>query len=332
MGLHGGNLITLDHRGVGAMAAKTHHVEFPVTAIAAVGLVEPTSKGNGRLDLTVRTTEGDRCYDSRKPNPFSMEFPASHLDEFKAVAEAIDAARPVNPIAIEPPKPERGKPFWKSGAFWVVVALVVVFCWMVNSCGAADDSATQSMPNVVGLSCEQARRAFEDYQNVDYVDAKGSPVASGAVTGQKPKAGTRISHSTEITVTVDPLGKTKEQKTREAAEERDRQLRRQASGYKGQDAGPIINDLEGKQLLGAVRIGEDTSDQVDAVKSGIAAGTAYTVSNATVDNGRIDLTVDTIAHCIREQATSQILGLCMTAGSGYTHTVSRCRFSPRPMM
>lgn len=40
----------------------------------------------------------------------------------------------------------------------------------------------------------------------------------------------------------------------------------------------------------------------------------YTVSNATVDNGRIDLTVDTTAHCIREQTTSQILGLCMTAG------------------
>ena len=132
-------------------------------------------------------------------------------------------------LSLARPKSERGKPFWKSGAFWVVVALVVVFCWMVNSCGAADDSATQSMPNVVGLSCEQARRAFEDYQNVDYVDAKGSPVASGAVTGQKPKAGARISHSTEITVTVDPLGKTKEQKTREAAEERDRQLRRQAS-------------------------------------------------------------------------------------------------------
>lgn len=34
--LHGGSLITIDHEGVAALAAKTRHVEIPVTAIVDV--------------------------------------------------------------------------------------------------------------------------------------------------------------------------------------------------------------------------------------------------------------------------------------------------------
>lgn len=106
--LHGGSLVTVDHKGISAVAAGTHHVEFPVTAVTAVALTELTAAENGRLDLTVRTTNEDACYDPHSPNPFSMTFQAKNLDDFRAVAKAIDAARPMEPVAVEPPKPERG--------------------------------------------------------------------------------------------------------------------------------------------------------------------------------------------------------------------------------
>lgn len=313
--LHGGDLVTIDHKGVGAMAARTHHVELPVTAVAAVALTEPTAAENGRLDLTVRTTEGDSHYDPQAPNPFSMTFTARQLDDFRAVAEAIDAARPLEPVAIEPPKPERKKPFWRRGAFWTVVALVAVVCCLVNSCGGSDDSATESMPNVVGMSYAQAQLALDGYTDVDYVDANGFPVTSGAVTGQKPKAGTKVSHSAGITVTVDPLGKTKEQKAREAAQKKAEQLRQQAENCKDKNAADVIAELDAKGLTGTIKTDSNAAgDQADTVRGGIASGTAYTVTDATVDDGKIDLVVDTAAHHNRELAKQQIPGLCSTAG------------------
>ncbi len=51
--LHGGSLITIDHEGVAALAAKTRHVEIPVTAVVGVVLTRPTIMANGRLDLVV---------------------------------------------------------------------------------------------------------------------------------------------------------------------------------------------------------------------------------------------------------------------------------------
>lgn len=51
--LHDGSLITIDHEGVAALAAKTRHAEIPVTAVVGVVLTRPTIMANGRLDLVV---------------------------------------------------------------------------------------------------------------------------------------------------------------------------------------------------------------------------------------------------------------------------------------
>lgn len=109
-----GSLITIDHEGVAALAAKTRHVEIPVTAIVDVVLTGPTIMANGRLELVVRTTDGDSRYDPKAPNPFSVSFLAKDLDGFRNVAQSIEAAKPAEPAAIEPPKPEKRRPFWRG--------------------------------------------------------------------------------------------------------------------------------------------------------------------------------------------------------------------------
>lgn len=86
----------------------------------------------------------------------------------------------------------------------------------MNSCGSvSDDSATESMPDVVGMDYAHVHQALADYHDVDYIDLKGNPTLSGVATKQSPKAGAKVSHSTGITVTLDPQGKTKEQKEQE---------------------------------------------------------------------------------------------------------------------
>ncbi len=167
--LHGGSLITIDHEGVAALAAKTRHVEIPVTAVVGVVLTRPTIMANGRLDLVVRTTDGDSRYDPKAPNPFSVSFLAKDLDGFRNVAQSIEAAKPAEPAAIEPPKPEKRRPFWRRGAFWSMAALAVVFCCLMNLCGSvSDDSATESMPDVVGMDYAHVHQALADYHDVDY--------------------------------------------------------------------------------------------------------------------------------------------------------------------
>lgn len=188
--LHGGSLITIDHEGVAALAAKTRHVEIPVTAVVDVVLTRPTIMANGRLDLVVRTTDGDSRYDPKAPNPFSVSFLAKDLDGFRNVAQSIEAAKPAEPAAIEPPKPEKRRPFWRRGAFWSMAALAVVFCCLVNSCGSvSDDSAIESMPDVVGMDYAHVHQALADYHDVDYIDLKGNPTLSGVATKTEPEGG-----------------------------------------------------------------------------------------------------------------------------------------------
>lgn len=103
--------------------------------------------GSGR-----RTTDGDGRYDPKSPNPFSVSFLAKDLDGFRNVAQSGEAAKPAEPAAIEPPKPEKRRPFWRRGAFWFMAALAVFFCCLMNSCGSVSgDSAAESMPDVVGM-------------------------------------------------------------------------------------------------------------------------------------------------------------------------------------
>lgn len=303
-----GSLITIDHEGVAALAAKTRHVEIPVTAIVDVVLTGPTIMANGRLDLVVRTTDGDSRYDPKAPNPFSVSFLAKDLDGFRNVAQSIEAAKPAEPAAIEPPKPEKRRPFWRRGAFWSMAALAVVFCCLMNSCGSvSDDSAAESMPDVVGMDYAHVHQALADYHDVDYIDLKGNPTLSGVATKQSPKAGAKVSHSTGITVTLDPQGKTKEQK--------EQKLSKRVADCKDKDAATVIAGLDADKLTGTIKTSSnDPADMADTIRGSIVQGTAYIVTDAIVDNGKIDLVVDTVAHHNRELASQQIPAMCEAAG------------------
>lgn len=303
-----GSLITIDHEGVAALAAKTRHVEIPVTAIVDVVLTGPTIMANGRLELVVRTTDGDSRYDPKAPNPFSVSFLAKDLDGFRNVAQSIEAAKPAEPAAIEPPKPEKRRPFWRRGAFWSMAALAVVFCCLMNSCGSvSDDSATESMPDVVGLDYAHVHQALADYHDVDYIDLKGNPTLSGVATKQSPKAGAKVSHSTGITVILDPQGKTKEQK--------EQKLSKRVADCKDKDAATVIAGLDADKLTGTIKTSSnDPADMADTIRGSIVQGTAYIVTDAIVDNGKIDLVVDTVAHHNRELASQQIPAMCEAAG------------------
>lgn len=141
----------------------------------------------------------------------------------------------------------------------------------------------------------------------------------GTVSGQKPKAGTQVRTSDKVVVTLDPFGRTSKEraaeKRKQEAKERENQLRQQAEGYKNGNAADVIAELDAKGLTGTIKTDPKApTDQADAVRSGIASGTAYIVTDATVDGGKIDLVVDTAANHNRELAKQQIPGLCSTAG------------------
>lgn len=106
---------------------------------------------------------------------------------------------------------------------------------------------------------------------------------------QSPKAGAKVSHSTGITVTFDPQGKTKEQKEQE--------LSKRVADCKDKDAATVIAGLDADKLTGTIKTSSnDSADMADTIRGSIAQGTAYIVTDAIVDNGKIDLVVDTVAH------------------------------------
>lgn len=245
--LHGGSLITVDHHGIGALSAKTRHVEVPISAVVKAELTEPNGRKNGHLDLMVRTTEGDTVYDPKGANPLSVDFATKDLADFQTLAEAINGAKPVEPVAIDPLNPKNKVPFWKNKTVWITAAVLVVFCCLVNSCGGST-SGTAATSNATGQS------------------------------------------------------QTKTTTDQAAEKKRNEELQSQADGYKEQDGATVINDLESKGLLGTVKTGVKVpSDQVDTIKGGIANGTSYIVTDATVDNGKIDLIVDVTEHYNRER-------------------------------
>ena len=135
-------------------------------------------------------------------------------------------------------------------------------------------------------------------------------------TKQSPKAGAKVSHSTGITVTLDPQGKTKEQKEQE--------LSKRVADCKDKDAATVIAGLDADKLTGTIKTSSnDPADMADTIRGSIAQGTAYTVTDAIVDgqniatmirNGKIDLVVDTVAHHNRELASQQIPAMCEAAG------------------
>lgn len=317
--LHNGTLVTIDRKGLAATAARASHVEFPVTAVAAVDIIEPMAKKNGRLDLTVRTTEGDTLYDPKKPNPYSVEFPSGELDEFRRVARAIDSAKPAIPVAIEPPKPDPAKPLWKSGGFWGVIILFVLICGLIGSCGGgSDESNNLTMPDVTGITQIDAQEKLTGFYSIKYVNSEtGADWTgfSGVVTRQEPKAGTKMSDMTDVTLYIDPQGKTKEQKKQEAEKKKQEELQSRANDCKDKDAATVIAALDADKLTGTIKTNSNvTTDMADTIRTGISQGAAYIVTGATVDNGRIDLIVDTVAHHNRELASQQIPALCETAG------------------
>lgn len=189
-----------------------------------------------------------------------------------------------------------------------MAALAVVFCCLVNSCGSvSDDSTTESMPDVVGMDYAHVHQALADCHDVDYIDLKGNPTLSGVATKQSPKAGAKVSHSTGITVTLDPQGKTKEQKEQE--------LSKRVADCKDKDAATVIAGLDADKLTGTIKTSPNApTDMADTIRGGIAQGTAYIVTDAIVDNGKIDLVVDTVAHHNRELASQQIPAMCEAAG------------------
>lgn len=196
--------------------------------------------------------------------------------------------------------------FLKNKVFWIVLAVLLAIGCII---GFGDDGdSKEAMPNVVGQRYDVASKTLNDYYDVKYVDKDGNATLGGVVTKQQPKAGTQVSHSDEITITLDPLGKTPEEKAKEA-------LNKQAEDSKNQNASDVINNLESRKILGTVKTNKNVGiDQIDIIKNGIASGTAYVVTDANVNNGKIDLIVDTVAHHNRELASLQIPELCVKQG------------------
>lgn len=97
---------------------------------------------------------------------------------------------------------------------------------------------------------------------------------------------------------------------------------------KDKDAATVIAGLDADKLPGTIKTSSnDPADMAGTIRGGIAQGTAYIVTDAIVDNGRIDLVVDTVAHHNRELASQQIPAMCEAAGKQATRTGSRCRCS-----
>lgn len=220
-----------------------------------------------------------------------------------------EAAKPAEPAAIEPPKPEKRRPFWRGGgAFWSMAALTVFFCCLMNSCGSVSDgSATESMPDVVGMDYAHVHQALADCHDVDYIDLKGNPTLSGVATKQSPKAARRCR-----TPPGSPSLSTRK------ARRKSRRSRNYRNGWptarirtrlrSSRDWMPTSCPAPSRQAR--------TILPTWRAPSGVASPKAPRTSctDAIVDNGGIDLVVDTVAHHNRELASQQIPAMCEAAG------------------
>lgn len=253
----GANIVFTRTRG-----DKTKSDTIPLASVAAVAFAPPTTKP-GLFGLIVRTTNGDVAFDSDRPDGRrSAGFTTAQADGFRALARAVDEAKPKTPTPMRSDLLANGRPpFHKRWWFWAIVVVAVLSC-LFSPAGGGDNTDTSGAADSTATSQTDAARRKE------------AAKADADLKKAEAKA--------------------------EAQARAEQELRAQADGYKGQDAANIINDPEQKGQLGAIGTGDGT-DQTDAVKSAIAGGTAYTVTGATVSDDKIDLTVDTTDHYNRQQ-------------------------------
>lgn len=234
--------VTFDGSGITFASAK-ETTSTPLASVSAVVFVPPTAK-NGLFGLVLRTTGGDVAFDVDRPDGRrSVGFTAEQADAFRALAGAIDAAKPGTPVPMDVRLMADGSlPVHRRKWFWPVVATVAVLC-LISSISGNNDAGTVE--------------------------------------------------STTSTTSSQSVRKHKDTKA-------ERELETRLAGYKGQDAAGVISDLESKGELGAITTGDGTN-QTDAVKTAIAGGTAYTVTDATASDGKAILTVDTTDHYNRQR-------------------------------
>lgn len=241
-----GNAITFARRRRGFEPRDPKPAVVPISSVAAVTLIEPDGSGKGWFYPTIRTAKGYATFDPKRPGAYGVSFDAAQVNGFRALAAAVDKARPDHPTPLTAHLTANGRtPLHRHWWFWAIIAAVVVIGIAGQGGGSSDTTASQSSSSY--------QRQYEK---------------------DKAKA--------------------------EAEAKARRELQTQADGYKGQDAAGVISDLESKGQLGVIGTGDGT-DQTDAVKAAIAGGTAYTVTDATVSDGRIGLTVDTTDHYNRQQ-------------------------------
>ncbi len=156
-----------------------------------------------------------------------------------------------------------------------MAALAVVFCCLVNSCGSvSDDSATESMPDVVGMDYAHVHQALADYHDVDYIDLKGNLTLSGVATNRAQRRARRCRTPPGSPSTLDPQGKMKEQKEQE--------LSKRVADCKDKDAATVIAGLDADKLTGTIKTSQTLHRHGGHHQGGIAQGTAYIVTDAIV--------------------------------------------------
>jgi hypothetical protein len=162
---------------------------------------------------------------------------------------------------------------------------------LLGSAGCGEESDV-AVPNVVGMDYAKAISSLaKESFAAEAKDETGKMVTTGKVESQEPKAGTKAKKGSKVTLTVTVGADTRPSYSKE-----------QAQALVGKNGTDAISELESKNVLGNVYIENDLqkgTNKVQQVKDDTAAGIAYIVTGATYHswtNGKVDITVDTVAH------------------------------------
>jgi serine/threonine-protein kinase len=142
------------------------------------------------------------------------------------------------------PPPGRGRAL-AAGLTVLVLVLVVVAILLLSQLGSDGGGATVSVPNVVGMTEDDAREALgaRDLEvEAEYV--RNIDVPDGEVFEQDPAAGARVDEGSTVTITVSGEGETKEVPDVEGELAEDARTTLEAAGFTVEFAGEQHDEVE----------------------------------------------------------------------------------------
>lgn len=139
-----GNGITFDRPRRGFAFRDPKPATVPLSSVAGMTLIEPDGSGKGWFYPTIRTAKGYATFDPKKPSVYGVSFDASRANEFRALAAAVDKARPSSPAPLDAHLTANGRiPLYRHWWFWAIIVVVVIIGIAGQGGGSTGTTASQ---------------------------------------------------------------------------------------------------------------------------------------------------------------------------------------------